>query len=705
MEKIFTKDIFSWSGVFMFKNKKGIYYLLIGVLITVLLFSSIVAVVAFAVGRRYRTDDELFNSAKDNSATVYYAVDTLGTPYEIWTDISGGSDEWCSIDDASEYLKLGFLAAEDREYYKHHGINLKRTSLALLNQVFHFKPAFGASTITQQVIKNISGDNERNLRRKSLEIFRAMRLEGVHSKDEIFELYLNIVPMSHNVYGVAGASELYFGKEPSDLTLAEAATIVGVTNSPARYNPLAHPKASKEKRNKVLYAMYSCGFIDEVEYSEAIEEPLSVTGVPANRLFIGSWFIETAREDILRDLMEKHSVTYQGAKMLLHGASVTLTVDEEIQKILEDCFSNSENLSSSCELGLNYSMAVTDNRTGDLVGVIGRAGKKEGNYLLNLATAPITPASALKPIALYAPLIDSGTVSPSTLFPDLPLYYKETEGRISAYPKNSPDIYDGDITLADALHRSKNTVAIQLYEMLGKEKIYDILKVNYGFENLSERDKNISPLALGQLTGGVSIRKLTEAYGVFPTGGIKKSARSYITVFSKGGKLLLENEQSEKRIMRSDTAMIMTGLLSGVIQRGTASRITLGEIVDTAGKTGTSGGDLDRIFVGFTPYYTAGIWCGYADGSTSIGKNTPSHLEIWDGVMKKIHEGVALKGDDDIKSFTYPGLYEVKISSVTGERYCELCDDEPITAYFRFSDMPPEHKCENYENKNQAAAR
>ncbi len=661
------------------------------------ILASVAAVALLVVNRKYSADEELFLSASNNSATIYYALDSLGSPKQFWSDTTGGADEWCSLEDASEYLKLGFIAAEDRDFYRHHGINLKRSALALLNQLFHFKPSFGASTITQQVIKNISGDNERSLRRKGAEMLRAVRLESSHGKDEILELYLNVIPMSQGVYGVAGASELYFGKEASELTLAEAATIVGVTNSPARYDPITHPEASLSKRNRVLYAMLDYGAIDEREYASAVAEPLLVTGVPRGKFNISSWFIETARENIVKDLSEKYSVTPKSAKLMLRGASVTLTVDERVQEILEEYFEDEDNLPEAFRDGLNYSMAVTDNMTGDFVGIIGRGGRKEGNYLLNLASSPITPASALKPLALYAPLIDSGEITPATIFPDVPLYYREINGAISAYPKNSPDTFDGDITVTEALHRSKNTVAIKLYEMLGAERIYSVLEKGYGFPNLSLSDKNAAPLALGQLTGGVSIMKLTEAYGVFASGGILRNARSYISVFSKSGDLLLENGKTEKRLMNRETAMIMTGLLAGVVDGGTASRITLKDLVDTAGKTGTSSGDLDRMFVGFTPYYTAGVWCGYADGKTAVGTNAPSHLEIWDRVMKRIHGECALKYGESTKFFSYSGLAEIKFSRLTGERYCERCDDDFLIGYFKFTDIPKEHICKKDE--------
>lgn len=634
----------------MLKKRNKIKVFVAAVSLIAAVFSLFSLLIYNVTSDRYRGDDELFNFAKENSATVYYAIDPTGVSYEIWTDRSGGGEEWSSLHDIPDTLRLGFIAAEDRSFYSHKGVNIKRTGYALINQLLHIKPSFGASTITQQVIKNISGDNERSFERKATEILRAVRLENNHSKDEILELYLNIVPMSRGIYGVGAASRLYFGKEPSELTVAESATLIGVTNAPGLYDPISHPDASQKKRDRVLYAMLECGVISEEEYQQAKSEPLVITGVPKGEYNISSWFIETAKEDILNDLTAEYGVNKGAAKVMLKGASVTLTVDGRVQKILEEYFENENNLPEAFSRGLNYSFAITDNISGDLIGIIGSAGEKSGNNLLNFATLPVPPASTLKPLALYSPLLDLG-IDADAIFDDVPLYYKERDGKITAFPKNSPDAYDGDITLSDAIAYSKNTVAMQIYDYLGRDFIFDKLKGDYGFDTLVLADKNPSPLALGQLTSGIPLRKLTEAYGAFTDRGMTRNARTYISVFSGSGELLLENVKKEKRVMKIETAANMIDMLRGVVDKGTAKGIGLKEIVDTAGKTGTSGGDFDRLFIGFTPYYTAGIWCGYTSSKVPIGSNSPSHLNIWDEVMKRIHEEVAFSRDEVVLNF------------------------------------------------------
>ena len=647
----------------------------------------------------YGLDEMLFEKAKNDTATTYYAHDESGELIEVWKSIPGVEKrEWTHLDDIGSYLKYGFLAVEDREFYKHNGINLKRTLAAAFNYIFRFRDTFGASTVTQQLIKNISGDNQTTVKRKINEIFRALNLEKNHSKDDILELYLNIVPMSDNMYGVGIAAERYFGKECHELTVAEAATIVGITNAPSKYNPRLHPEACLEKRNRVLKAMLDCSVISEREYTEAKNSELILTD--KSPTLDSLWFVETAKEDIISDVAEKYKITPSAAALMMSGSRIILTMNPTIQKILDDFFADKRNLSPNVDAGLNYSVVVTDPRTGDLLGVIGNANRKGERMLYNYATAPITPGSVIKPLSIYAPLLDLKGINWSYQVEDAPLRYIDG----APYPKNSPDIYDGMISVNDAIKKSKNTVAIRLYQMLGAESIYQRLSVDYGWKNLVEKQVNAdgrimsdlaeAPLALGQLTVGVPLRTLTESYNAFVNDGILISPRSYYCVLDKDGAYIVTTEQSKKRIMRSDTARIMNQLLSSVVEDGTASQIKLKEYVDAAGKTGTSGADRDRLFVGYTPYYTAGIWCGYSDGR-SVGKNSPNHLEIWDSIMQRIHSETVFKNNyGEIKSFDTSGLsvqHYCKKSGMIPTENCKLDDDNAIVyGYFSADNMSKE---------------
>jgi penicillin-binding protein 1A len=689
--------------------KRVIFRITVIILIITLSLSAFLGVTVLYAKKNidYSFDEELFKKAKEDQTVYYYASGRDGGLEEVYKSVRNSMREWTDFSDIGEYLKLGFIAMEDRDFYSHKGVNLKRTIAAVANYLFKLGGSFGASTITQQVIKNISGDNETSISRKVKEILRAVNLERNHSKDDIFELYLNVIPMSGNIYGVGAASAMYFNKEPSELTLAEAATIVGITNAPTRYNPYLNPDACKEKRDRVLYAMLDVGAISREEYQLAVESPIQISNESSD-FGVASWFVETANEEILKDICTKYSITPAVARLMMNGARVILTMNRDIQDIMEDYFENTDNLSEKFSKGLNYSMVISDPYTGDLLGIIGNGGRKKGERLFNYATSPITPGSVIKPIALYAPLIEDGTISWSTMFEDAPSEYIDSNGEQIPYPRNSPDIYEGMIDIRDAISKSKNTVAVRLFDILGPERIFSHLTENYGFDTLVKSyttasgtvvsDMNKAPLALGQLSYGVSLRKLTEAYNAFPNNGVLCGGRSYTAVYDRDGALIVGKEVVNKRIYSIETAQIMNQLLSEVVLDGTARQIRLKENVDTAGKTGTSGNDKDRLFVGYTPYFTAGIWCGFGKSDLQVGHNVPNHLQIWDEVMKRIHDRLIFSDfEEAIDSFDTSRITIAPYCSKSGNvptEWCEL-DDESMIKFGYFSDKnTPLKECE-----------
>ncbi len=663
----------------------------------------------------YAHDEMLFSLAKGGTDTEYYANTAIGDEYDfeaIESIVLGDKRKlWVSISEVDSDIINSFISAEDRKFYSHSGVDLKRTLYALFNSVFHIKNTFGASTITQQVIKNISGDNEITIKRKFAEIIRAYNIEKNHSKDEILELYLNIVPMGENLYGVGAAAEWYFGKDVGNLSLSEAATLVGITNAPTRYNPHKNPEECLHKRNDVLFAMYSFDMISEEEYLNAKGEPLSVLPIPEEQNSV-SWFIETVNSDVISALEKEYGISRSAAETLLYngGLKIYTTENPIIQRKLEEYFENKENFPAQIETGLDYSMVICDSQNGNLLGIVGSVGKKRADKLLNLGIVPQTPGSSLKPLALYAPLIDMGKINWASVFDDVPLEFNKSGGYYTEYPQNYPKVYDGLTTVKDALKLSKNTVAVRLYEMLGAEETYRNLKNDFGFDTLIRRketesgiltDLASSPLALGQLSYGVSLRKLTEAYTVFPSDGVLTEGRSFIYVYDKEGKLLIDNSPKEKRIFKKETARIMNKLLMNVTDSGTASAVTLKYKIDTAGKTGTSGEDRDRLFIGYTPYLTAGIWCGYRDSDKAIGRVSVSHVKVWDNIMNVIHDELLSKEiDEDIKSFSVSGLKKYEYCKDSGKLYCQDCMYDPRGSRLEYgyftADNRPHGMCDRH---------
>ncbi len=630
----------------------------------------------------FKTDELLFENSRTENALTYYAYGQSGELVEAWRDEGTYVNDWCPLAETSEYLIKGFVSVEDRKFYEHKGINLGRTILAFINHLVKYRDKFGASTITQQVVKNISGDDESTVKRKFNEILRALELEKKYSKNEILEVYLNIVPMGGVKYGVSEGAKKYFGKAAGELSIAEAATLIGIANAPTRYDPLSRPIECRGKRDLVLKTMMETGVISESQYTEAVNEELSVIENDGDRKN-SSWFVETARADIENDIKGRYKLTAPATDLLLRGGRVILTMNPEIQRILEDFFEDTSNLSPKLSEGLNYSMVVSDPSSGDLLAIIGDGGIKKGEKLLNNALSNIIPGSVIKPLSVYAPLIDKGLIKWSDIYDDAPLEYSGDEGR--AYPKNSPDIYEGMMDIETALKKSKNTIAMRLFNMLDPEQTFTLLNDDMHLIGMTRRytspdgrnysDLSASPLALGQLTHGVSLRSLTEAYDLFPNGGVLPSSRSYYAVMDKDGNTLIKKDKEERRIFKEETAAIMNQLLSGVVRDGTARRINLKESIDTAGKTGTSGGDKDRLFIGYTPYVTAGIWCGYSDRSGSVGVLEPSHLEIWDKVMTRVHNEVLFKGsEENVPSFDTSGLILLPYCKKSGKLLCEACE-------------------------------
>ena len=326
----------------------------------------------------FALDEKLFESSKDFNSTTFYAYDKSKAEYQP-IEISGSLNKTSyDLEDVSIYLKQGIISVEDRIFYEHSGVDIRRTLAAALNFITRREKIYGASTITQQLVKNISGDNEITLSRKLAEIIRARHIEKRYTKDEILELYLNVIPMSEEIFGVGAASKAYFGKEPSELSAAEAATLIGITNAPTAYNPYNNPEKCKQKRDIVLSVMYSTGVISEDELEEAKSLPVKVIPREERASRIDSWFTETVIYRMSRDFAKEKGMSDSAARMVLLGGgySVFTTMDVEVQRTLEAYFEDMSNLPRETENGLCFAMVVADSESGDLVGIVGNSGRK-----------------------------------------------------------------------------------------------------------------------------------------------------------------------------------------------------------------------------------------------------------------------------------------------------------------------------------------
>jgi penicillin-binding protein 1A len=342
--------------------------------------------------------------------------------------------------------------------------------------------------------------------------------------------------------------------------------------------------------------------INQIQFEKSIEKPLEVIAKENREDRYDSWFVEKVISDVCLDISRKYDITLSAAELMLLGGgyNVYTTMNTGVQETLEKYFEDINNFPTEVKSGLNYAMVVTDSKSGNLLGLIGRVGQKMGNKLLNHALVTHIPGSALKPIALYAPLIDNKKINWATVFDDVPVnFISEGEG-YREYPRNSPAVYDGLTTISDGLCYSKNTLAVRLCNIIGAKNVFNNLRNNFGFDTLVESKDTITdiataPMALGQLSRGVSLLKLTESYSVFPGEGVFHEAISYYKVADHNNKIILDKTPSEKRVFKESTSKIMNQMLMRVCDNGTARVITLKDRVNTAGKTGTSGGSKEKI--------------------------------------------------------------------------------------------------------------
>ncbi|MBQ9744904.1 MAG: transglycosylase domain-containing protein [Clostridia bacterium] len=610
----------------------------------------------------------------------YYDKDIYGNPVGEARELTEeqiflGKSEWRSYYDMPSDLVNAFIAVEDHRFYKHNGVDWLRTLKAAANYIIKLgKTEFGGSTITQQLVKNITGDNRQTPKRKIEEIIRALNIEKHAGKHQILEMYLNIVYLSQNCYGICSASRTYFGKEPEELTLAECASLASIVKSPTKYDPYKYPENNYKRRKIVLSEMLEHGMINEEEYNIALSEELKINSniEQENNSGIFSWYTEALIDDITNDLMLQYNLSHEGANMLLYkgGLKIYSPIEPNVQKIAEQVFrgyqayldiQNGEYPQASC--------VVINPYTGDIVALVGGTGEKEGNRILNRATNIKRPlGSVIKPLSVYAPAIERGILSYSTVFDDVPILTED-----GPWPKNSPDVYHGLTDLEYAVSRSLNTYSVLGLRALGVDNSFNFLKNELGFVNLTNDDKNEAPLALGQLTNGESLRTVTSSYAMMQNGGYVSNARTYYKVTDSFGNNILENEKNYKKVISEETASVMNNLLSSVTREGTARNTIIKNVLPVAGKTGTTGNSYDKWFVGYTPYYVCGVWVGFDTPQSIVQNGKSPAVTLFDAIMSEAHKNK----NTDVLLFSSGNVIKVQYCRDSGKLVCDNCRLDP----------------------------
>ncbi len=559
--------------------------------------------------------------------------------------------------DFPDALIHAFVSIEDKRFFSHHGVDWKRTVGATLG-FLSGSDSYGGSTITQQLIKNVTGEAEPSPARKLKEISRALQLEKHFTKEEILELYLNTVYLSGHCYGVQTAAEYYFGCDVSDLTPAQCASLAAIIQAPTKWDPIRNPDAHTARRNVVLTQMKENGYLTQTDCQEAIDTPLTVLAKEAQKAPILSWYQETAVEEAVSILQKIYDMDEPSARRFLYtGGFVVETAQKtEVQRSLEAVYQNTAAFPKiNTDLIQPQSSAVViDPNTGAILGLVGAKGEKKENRILNYATQTRRPpGSALKPLSVYAPAMQAGKIHYATVYDDTPYDFTT---KASGWPSNYPNVYAGLTTVHDAVRRSVNTVAVKILSDYGVEESFDFLQNRVHLSSLiyGKKDANgnlltdcaLAPLALGQLTYGVSVLELTAGYTIFAN-GTYLPPYAVVRITDAMGNEIYTHTHAPERVLSPGNAQVMTQMLKEVTQSGTASAITLKNKVDTAGKTGTTTDDCDRWFVGYTKDYLCGVWFGYATPQPLHGfsETASPALRLWDAVMTPLCQKAIAQGD------------------------------------------------------------
>lgn len=677
----------------MEKRRRRFRGFLSGLLIVAIVFTIVGTGVFVGMYAAVMTEIEDMNIdtlVKNQSSFAYY-TDASGKIQELEMLSTTNNSIWVDAAEINNNVKNAAVAIEDERFYKHNGIDLKRTFGATvkyaLSKVGIGDASYGGSTITQQVIKNITKEKDKSATRKIKEILRAMALEKQCTKDEILTLYLNIVYFANQCYGVESAAQLYYGKSANQLSVPEAAAIVGITQTPSKFDPYAHPENTLDKRNVVLKKMYELDMIDRNEYKSASESALGVVPKKVNNeKKISSYFVDQVVLDVMNDLQTQKAYSSEFAEQQVFngGLKIYTTMDLGIQQRMESIYQNTSNFPNS---GIQSAMVVIDPYTGAVKGMVGGIGQKTARGLNRATQSTRQPGSAIKPLSVYAPCLENEVITEGTVVKD----EKITIGSDNWEPKNSYSGFKGNMLAVEALGRSANIPAVKFLEMLGITKSYNFMEKKLGFTTLVNDDKNYSSLALGGLTKGVTVEEMASAYSVFANGGKYYKPYTYTKVVNALGEVILENSAVSEAALSSSTAYVMADMLSYPVTAsyGTGRSADLGNM-PTYGKTGTTNDNYDKWFVGFTPYYVGAVWYGY-DQPKAISASSNPAVAVWKKVMASIHENLTPR-ELNVPS----GVREISICKNSGNLPGSGCSK--FTAYFK-PGTEPSKRCSSHYSR------
>lgn len=680
------------------------FFRIIAVLIMVgIITGCIVASVLTVYILRYMNADEQISldGMDMRYTTILYAYDENEQLYELQRLQTQENRIWVNYDSIPKHMRDALVAVEDKRFWEHDGVDWQRTIGSFVNMFIHIYPSnAGGSTIHQQLIKNLTGDNAFRVDRKIREIFRALNLNKNYTKEQVMEAYLNTVYYSNNCYGVQAAANVYFGKDVKDLSLAESASIIGITQFPGKYDPFVHPEYNKQRQEDILYMMKDQEKITQEEYDAAVAEELVFKKDEAYSHIspIYSYFVDHVINQVIEDLQTEKGYTYERAQEMVNsgGLRIFTTVDERVQGIAEEFYSTTDNFPKILNEDYPKSAAVVLDPNGAIKCLVGDIGTKKGMREFDIATmSRRQPGSSIKPLAAYLQGIENDVITYSSIWDDNPITMPDG----SLWPVNFQGSYLGPITVEQAIMQSRNTIPVKLVKLLGEQRVFDFLHDKLNFYSLvkSETDANgnilsdvnLSSMALGGMTHGVTPLEMAGGYQIYANGGYFTTPYAYTEVKDYDDNIILKRDITPRRVITPETASIVNKLLQRVTQAGTGSpaRFLSNPSVSTmpiAGKTGTSSDDYDQWFLGVTPYYVTAIWMGYEQNKTIRYYSYPPPI-VYSHLMGKIHEDLAL----EVKDFQLWGdVVQKAYCAKSGELAIAGC---PVggSGWYKQANLPP----------------
>ncbi len=605
---------------------------------------------------RYQKEAEQFVSQSDldtfrqTETSLVYDSDE-----KLISVLKGAKDVYyLDYDDIPKDAVNAMIAIEDKKFMEHAGVDLKANVRAFIALIKHKGGVTqGASTITQQLARNIFLTNEVSIERKLKEIFISVELERKYSKKQIMEFYLNNIYFANGYYGIQAASKGYFNKTVDKLSLSQIAFLCAIPNNPTIYDPQDHPENTKKRRDRILLQMLEDGWIGKEEYDAACNEEIELVQKKVSKNNYVETFVfycatralmaeqgfefrnEFDSEEDRQDYEEKYTELYNQFQKSLYTegyriyTSIDLEKQNELQKAVDENLKNYEDKNEEGIYSLQGAAVSIENNTGRVVAIVGGRYQETSGYTLNRGYQSFRqPGSAIKPLIVYTPTFEKG-------------YYPEdyvVDEKFKGGPSNADGTYSGRITIRKAVEKSKNTVAWKLFEELTpKVGLSYLLDMNF-----SKIDKNdyYPAASLGGFTTGVSPLEMTAGYAAIENDGVYREPTCIVKILDSQENTIVGEKEAKRRIYDINAARMMTDVLTGVIKQGTGAGLGLNNM-NSAGKTGTTNEKKDGWFIGYTPYYTTGVWVGYDIPKAMSGLSGATFPgSIWKQYMNVIHEGL-----------------------------------------------------------------